>query len=822
MVSKNNNSFELTLLLFLTFFFVSGMSSEIQSYQTEKVIVIFMGGVRNTEAFDDPLHQYIPNIAQNILPQGVIYRKFYNLSFTGMATGTFTAVMGVRRSENNRGSSWHGLSPTMFEYYRKQNQVPENKVWAVLANTFNAFGVNYSLHPAFGSDYAASIWGSPNNSDRQTYEEAISIMDTYEPSLMTIHFRKIDREAQHTDNPDLPDSIAFENYTTAIMETDSLINLIWEKIQTDPAYAGKTALFITSAHGRHLPAYGDFEWHGDACDGCRRLPFLAAGPDFRQGEIVDVRGDIIDICPTIGVLLSFDPVFAKGRILEELFISPPSKGGRREHVTGEGNEHIKVQETRLSPPGVHSQSPFIRAIGDVIHVIWTERDDQELLESWNVLYRRSEDGGGTWSNAVPILETIDPDHKIVSIASMSGDGSGLDVVDVMRTRSQYTQGDSAWFYQCESKVSLDGSEWPDEPVNVIPNRKLVTVDNIPATAQHDSLHVTAILSSKWNRYFGISYIHGEDWFNFLVDDRPDEEFSSPDNPSIVVRGNVYYVETMRYISRSRLLFFISEGNTMVLHSIIDDSNDETFFPQLAYSDSVLYCVWSDDRSSHWEVYFSKSTDEGDTWTPNRRLSQSEVNTWNVAVEARHDTLLVVWEDYRDGEGSLYKKVSFDRGDHWSEDYPEVTTTGLSTSPKLSSNGDHYYLVWQDYRNGEWEVYFKDVDVDLPVSIVEDDEGNEAPVPRTSMLLQNYPNPFNPLTEIQFEVPEGTEGAVRLCVYDLRGRQVKVLKEGLIEPGHHRTTWDGSDSSGSPVPSGVYMITFESPDERITRKMMLIR
>jgi len=77
------------LSLFLAFFAASGMSSEILSYDTENVIVIFMGGVRNSEAFDDTLYQYIPNIAQNILPEGVVYRNFYNLAYTHMATSTF-------------------------------------------------------------------------------------------------------------------------------------------------------------------------------------------------------------------------------------------------------------------------------------------------------------------------------------------------------------------------------------------------------------------------------------------------------------------------------------------------------------------------------------------------------------------------------------------------------------------------------------------------------------------------------------------------------------------------------------------------------------
>ncbi len=70
------------------------------------------------------------------------------------------------------------------------------------------------------------------------------------------------------------------------------------------------------------------------------------------------------------------------------------------------------------------------------------------------------------------------------------------------------------------------------------------------------------------------------------------------------------------------------------------------------------------------------------------------------------------------------------------------------------------------------------------------------------LLQNHPNPFNPRTTIRFELP--AVGHVRLAIYDVAGRLVRVLVEGEIAAGSHEAAWDGRDAAGRAVPSGSYL------------------
>lgn len=83
------------------------------------------------------------------------------------------------------------------------------------------------------------------------------------------------------------------------------------------------------------------------------------------------------------------------------------------------------------------------------------------------------------------------------------------------------------------------------------------------------------------------------------------------------------------------------------------------------------------------------------------------------------------------------------------------------------------------------------------------------------LDQNYPNPFNPKTEIRYRKSE--IGKTRLTVYDILGREVAVLVDGVMPVGHHRVTFDAS-----ALPSGIYLYRLEAGGEIIQRKMTVVK
>jgi hypothetical protein len=103
-------------------------------------------------------------------------------------------------------------------------------------------------------------------------------------------------------------------------------------------------------------------------------------------------------------------------------------------------------------------------------------------------------------------------------------------------------------------------------------------------------------------------------------------------------------------------------------------------------------------------------------------------------------------------------------------------------------------------------------------------GSRPSIPRSLSLHQNHPNPFNPMTAIDYELPESipVDGEVELRVFDVRGRRVRDLVCSSQGPGRYRVIWDGRDSGGAAMPSGIYLYTLRAGGMSLTRKMTLAR
>ncbi len=98
---------------------------------------------------------------------------------------------------------------------------------------------------------------------------------------------------------------------------------------------------------------------------------------------------------------------------------------------------------------------------------------------------------------------------------------------------------------------------------------------------------------------------------------------------------------------------------------------------------------------------------------------------------------------------------------------------------------------------------------------------EAPgtVPET-VSLSNHPNPFNPRTTISYSVTE--PGSVRLRVFDLRGRLVRVLVDRTAVAGRHDVEWGGRTDSGRLLPSGTYVVQLETERSATATKVTLVQ
>lgn len=93
-------------------------------------------------------------------------------------------------------------------------------------------------------------------------------------------------------------------------------------------------------------------------------------------------------------------------------------------------------------------------------------------------------------------------------------------------------------------------------------------------------------------------------------------------------------------------------------------------------------------------------------------------------------------------------------------------------------------------------------------------------PLVLRLYANQPNPFNPRTTIRFDLPAA--GPVRLTIYDVAGRLIRVLVDGELSAGAHDAVWDGRDVGGRVMASGGYIGKLEAEGKVETVRMGLVR
>ena len=96
-------------------------------------------------------------------------------------------------------------------------------------------------------------------------------------------------------------------------------------------------------------------------------------------------------------------------------------------------------------------------------------------------------------------------------------------------------------------------------------------------------------------------------------------------------------------------------------------------------------------------------------------------------------------------------------------------------------------------------------------------------PKETALLANYPNPFNPETWIPYQLSDAS--TVKITIYDAQGRIVRTLdighqSAGIYESRSRAAYWDGRNSIGEPVASGVYFYTLTAGDFTATRKLLI--
>jgi hypothetical protein len=152
--------------------------------------------------------------------------------------------------------------------------------------------------------------------------------------------------------------------------------------------------------------------------------------------------------------------------------------------------------------------------------------------------------------------------------------------------------------------------------------------------------------------------------------------------------------------------------------------------------------------------------------------------------------------------------------------PGSCTVGIEDNTELIGLEyvfNDFYEVTSTQVRSQFAIKFT---TEEPTVVSVEEENETSAVPTNYVLEQNYPNPFNPETRINYSIPEA--GFIKLSIYDINGLLVNTLQEGNLPAGRYTVVWNGKNSLGNKVGSGVYFYRLQANDFIQVKKMILLK
>ncbi len=249
------------------------------------------------------------------------------------------------------------------------------------------------------------------------------------------------------------------------------------------------------------------------------------------------------------------------------------------------------------------------------------------------------------------------------------------------------------------------------------------------------------------------------------------------------------------------------SNAISLQGIDDEKimlNSDTLFSYL-YSEPVTLPSNADTVSWYLHIY---GNDADELIASGFENIEIEVQLVEQATKTVLNSLALVEIPNRTEEVRIQKNMNFDISGY----------RGKTVFFKIASRGIHSKS--NNIVPGVAEVY-KSTPEQLPKEEHQTSRTvHEGHLPQHFELAQNYPNPFNPTTIIPYSLPETAH--VTLTIYDILGRRVITLVNGIYTAGNKQVQWDGRDGNGHLVSNGVYIYRIEANNFSHARKLLFLK
>jgi hypothetical protein len=364
---------------------------------------------------------------------------------------------------------------------------------------------------------------------------------------------------------------------------------------------------------------------------------------------------------------------------------------------GEGQVLWEMLQPPASVPPSHSRQPAVAVNGDGVHVVWTDDRDGHR----EVYYKRSTDDGRTWSEDLP-LSASGVEARFPAIAADEG------VIHVVWL--DYRDGNWAIYHRKHTA----GEGWSPEvqlALSVVedPPRELMIMLWQPVVAMEGD-HIVIVAPGLHSFVLSLTSTDGGVTWTHKVVAGP---VSNPQEVDLALEGGQAHVVWYQVADSNWEVFYnhsTDGGLTWVGAERLTNDDPITpynsYDPTVAVADGAVHVVWADDRNGAFQLFYRRRGMEGIDWASPVALTPylPDGGAWRPDLVATEDGLRLVWEDYRDGNAEIYTMVSTDGGLSWGAATRLTDADGYSVYPRAAALGETAYFVWQDNRSGAWEVY----------------------------------------------------------------------------------------------------------------------
>jgi hypothetical protein len=434
----------------------------------------------------------------------------------------------------------------------------------------------------------------------------------------------------------------------------------------------------------------------------------------------------------------------------------------------------------------------VAASGGNVHVAWQDNRDGNS----EIYYKRSTDEGTNWG----------PDTRLTFNTATSQypsiNASGLKAYVVWADQRDGNLGEIYF------KRSLDGGDtWEDD-------MRLTFADyraTVPSIAISDSvLHVTWE-DSRFTYWGQIFYKRSTDGGVTWSDDmRLTDDTVYSANPSIAASGSMVHIvwEDMRDGHGEAYYLRSTDGGLNWEPEVrLTTGTKDSWDPCVAVAGSVVHVAYMSNvgiTGTSYDTFYKRSLDNGISWSESTRLSLDPSNSKYPSIAVNDPDIHVVWEDYRNGQREIYYQTSFDGGDTWLQnDVCLSNCPGIAYFAHITTSDSAVLVVWSDYRDNEDEIYYKRCIMGSLVGT-----GNE-PAANSGERINIFPNPASDYFMVNIQDLPVNDATI--SIQDMSGD--KMLSSQIV---NDHTLFDIS-----ALMNGIYLVSIHSNGQLLGKTKLIV-